>query len=248
MVQRQLNRQRTMEVEAPVEMEAAMLMQQLDREIRVLTAISGVKGIYKYPKEGYDPTDFNVNRIVVKVKDGDNRMRTVTSPCSAALPHWFHAAREAKSKVAEIVGKSAVDAAEEQVQLGTQPQPAAPAEITDAELEWLSNWYDEQPEPDHITLEQANAALATHRASSGGTSATQVLFEAEWLRAKLRAATGRRDRAAAEMARLEAMLAERQPEKRQRAERSGEERPPNWEKYKNYTHAKYQVLETKERA
>ena len=48
---------------------------------------------------------------------------------------------------------------------------------------------------------------------NGGTSATQILFEAQWLRAKLQAATTRRDRAAAEMARFEAAIAERQPEK-----------------------------------
>ena len=72
-------------------------------------------------------------------------------------------------------------AAEEQVRLGHQSSPAPPAsaELTEAELFWLSTWYDEHPEPDTITLDQAHAALASHRANSGGTSASQLLFEAQ---------------------------------------------------------------------
>ena len=72
----------------------------------VLNAIAAVKGVYRYPKAGYDPTDFNANRIVVKVKDGEGRVRTVTTPCTEQLPHWRDAAREAKRKVAEIIGES----------------------------------------------------------------------------------------------------------------------------------------------
>ena len=78
--------------------------------------------------------------------------------------------------------EAAVLAAEEQVSLrGGLPdtQAAQTGEMTEEELQWLSIWYDEQLQPDEVTLEQATAALATHRASSGGSSATQHLFDTQ---------------------------------------------------------------------
>ena len=99
--------------------------------------------------------------------------------------------------------------------------------MTEAELLWLSDWYDQQPEPDQVTLEQANTALASHRASSGGTSAFTALheaLEAQWLRAKLRAAEIRMNKAASEVARWKAAIDEPAPHKKQRT-REREPRP-----------------------
>ena len=149
---------------------------------QVLRKISGVKAVYRYPKSGiFNHNDLNDNRYVVKVVDAEGRTRTITTACSSELPHWLSAAIEAKKKIAEIIGKDAIEAAEEQVRLGapTAPQSTEPPEMTEAEVQWLAEWHDAQPEPQNITFEQANAALAAHRATSGGTSATQVLFEAQ---------------------------------------------------------------------
>ena len=60
----------------------------------------------------------------------------------------------------------------------------------------------------------------------------------------------RLEKAAGEVARLEAQIDERQPEKRQRTKESkvpwtGKgEKPPHWEEFGGYSHMTYQQLET----
>ena len=66
------------------------------------------------------------------------------------------------------------------------------------------------------------------------------------LRAKLTSATVRRDKAAAEMARFQSAIDEHKADKRPRIESDLEGRPPNWEKFKDYTKSTYQELESKE--
>ena len=190
----------------------------LDFELAVLRALPGVNSVADFPASGIASLKLNSpNDNGVRLRLG---RQLVKQTFKADISDKLQAARVLKDRMKgdSFVGEAAVLAAEEQVRCGAQPsRQSAPAEITETELEWLSNWYDEQPEPDQVTLEQANDALQTHdRAAAGGTSATQVLFEAQWLQAKLRAATTRMEKAAAEVARWKAAVEERQTEKRQR--------------------------------
>jgi hypothetical protein len=165
------------ETELPSE---ATAQQLLDLELRVLKLLPGVGSVADFPPGGIAAVNIgkpNENGVRLRL-DGHLIKQTFNHSISDKL----EAARvlKARMKGAAYVGEAAVLAAEEQALLGAaQPQQYAPEQLTEAELQWLSNWSDEQPNPDQISLEQANAALSNYRASSGGTSTTQVLFEAQ---------------------------------------------------------------------
>ena len=234
----------SMEVEPP---DAATEQEKLEHLLALLRAVPGATSVNAYPRDTFHASDLNRNGVRLKLDTGDGP-RWINVHCNAEHPTKLAAALQARQKVRTAVGEAAFDAVEEQFRLGSSSMFESPPEVTlsAADEQWLAEWYDSQPQPDEVSLEQAAAALATHRASAAGPSATQVLFEAQWLCAKLRAASIRRDRAVAEIARLEATIAERQPEKRPRTE-PRTERPPNWEKFKEYDHAKFVELEGKER-
>ena len=67
---------------------------------------------------------------------------------------------------------------------------------TTEELEWLAAWIDEQPEPDRIGIEQADAALRSRRATAAGAATAALLMERQLLDAKVRAAERASHRAA----------------------------------------------------
>ena len=164
---------------AEVSPEAGTAQLQLEYELAVLRALPGVAD---FPPGGVGkvkPNEPNSNGVRLRI-DG----RLIKQTFNANISDKIEAARVLKERLKDdsFFGETAVLAAELQIQLGTQPSheaSSAPAELTDAELQWLAEWYDEQPEPDQVTMELANAALQRHRASSGGSSATQVLFEAQ---------------------------------------------------------------------
>ena len=234
----------------------AVAQKQLDFELSVLRALKqhGVTSVAEFPPGGV---------AVVKPNPQDNGVRLklngrkLDQRFNANISDKVTAARALKERMKgeEFVGEAAVLAAEQQVRLGTvgESTEPAPAELTDAEALWLCNWYDEQPEPDQVTLEQADGALATHRVSSGCTSVTQVLFETQWLHAKLRSAQLRFDKAARGLERAKAALPERHEDKRPRPTvpdhpriARGGTNPPNWDRYHSYSQSTYQKLEVEE--
>ena len=106
--------------------------------------------------------------------------------CSAVISDKLLAANAALKRVIEIVGKAVVDAATENTVRGTVEEGGH--ELTEAEEEWLRDWHDSQLAPDEVTLGQADAALREHRLEVGGASSTQILFEAQFILAKLKSA------------------------------------------------------------
>ena len=236
-----------MEAEAAPEVASAQLL--LDFELAVLRALPGATSVADFPAGGVEKVKLNdPNSNGVRLKIGG---RLIKQTFNANISDKIQAARVLKDRLKDdsFFGEAAVLAAEEQVRLDTQPShqlsaSSASAELTEAELQWLAEWYDEQPEPDQVAIEQADAALQRHRASSGGSSATQVLFEAQWLRAKLTAATTRMQKAAREVERFKHEIDARQVEKRQRLDEPV--RPPNWKEYKEYSQSTYQKLESEE--
>ena len=233
----------------PVEVPSVEVMQQqLDFELRVLRGLPGATSVTDFPPGGVLETKSDPQSNGVRLKlDG----RLIKQTFNADIDNKVTAARVLLNKVKSTVGEAAVNAAVEAAQTGGVVQPPlAPAALTEAEEQWLADWYDSQPAPDEVSLQDANAALAGHRASVGGASTTQALMEAQWLRAKLRSAELRFEKAAADVARFKNAIAERQEEKRPRtsAPANDKERPPNWEKYKDYTQSVYQKLESEERA
>ena len=236
-----------MEAEAAPEVASAQLL--LDFELAVLRALPGATSVADFPAGGVEKVKLNdPNSNGVRLKIGG---RLIKQTFNANISDKIQAARVLKDRLKDdsFFGEAAVLAAEEQVRLDTQPShqlsaSSSSAELTEAELQWLAEWYDEQPEPDQVAIEQADAALQRHRASSGGSSATQVLFEAQWLRAKLTAATTRMQKAAREVERFKHEIDARQVEKRQRLDEPV--RPPNWKEYKDYSQSTYQKLESEE--
>ena len=153
--------------------------QQLDFELAVLGKLPGASSVTDFPKGGVavvKPNDLQANGVRFKL-DG----RLIKQTFNGDISDKVKAARVLKDRMKSdaFVGEAAVLAAEEQVRrmfsAHCAPEAMPPAELTEADLLWLSDWYDEQAEPDQVTLDQANAALASHR----GTSATQILFEAQ---------------------------------------------------------------------
>ena len=170
-----------MEVETDAPPSASLAQKQLDQHLAVLRLLPGATSVTDFPNGGVFALVPGLQGNGVRLKlDG----RLIKQTFNDIISDKATAARVLKDRMkdASYAGEAAVLAAEEQVRLKTQPtheRPPEPEELSTAELQWLTNWYDEQPAPDEVTLEQANAALAKHRESSGGTSATQVLFEAQ---------------------------------------------------------------------
>ena len=59
---------------------------------------------------------------------------------------------------------------------------------TTEEMEWLTDWYEKQEEPEHATPQMAHNALRQHRMTAGGASAAAMMQEAQLLLAQQRAA------------------------------------------------------------
>ena len=72
--------------------------------------------------------------------------------------------------MAAIVGEPAIAAGQQKHQL-LKSEALGPAQQPPSadELEWLANWFDLQPEPDAVSIDEATAALRSHRAASGST-------------------------------------------------------------------------------
>ena len=176
-----------MEPEKAVVEEAALpsadvAQQQLDFELKVLRALPGVTSVTDFPTGGVTNIKPNVpqdNGVRLKLNG-----RKLDQRFNSKISDKITAARVLKERMkgADFVGEAAVLAAEAQVRLAVEAVPLSSSEaleLTEVELQWLSDWYDSQSEPDQATLEQAAAALEAHRASSGGSSITQRLFEAQ---------------------------------------------------------------------
>ncbi|KAL3894156.1 MAG: hypothetical protein SGPRY_013884, partial [Prymnesium sp.] len=175
-----------------------------------------------YPAGSFIPNALNKNGVQLKMTV-QGITRNINVHCGAHRSSKIDAAIEAQRKIEEIVGEAVMRAARSECALGGSASQATRGspDITEEEEEWLANWYDEQMEPEKVTLEQANAALIARRlAASQGTrrSATEVLFERQWLRAKLRSAELRMEKVGVEVMKLKALVGERWPEKRARVE------------------------------
>ena len=152
----------------PLPQDAAQ--QLLDFELAVLRALPNVNSVADFPPGGisaFKANDPNSNGVRLRLNG-----RMIKQTFNKDISDKVQAARVLKERMKgdDCVGKAAVLLAEEQVRLGLQaaPQPSAPrAELTEAKLEWLSNWYDAQPEPHQVALEMADAALAQRRQGDG---------------------------------------------------------------------------------
>ena len=162
------------------------MQQRLDFELAVLDLLPGATSVTDFPAGGvavFRPNDSQANGVRLKL---DGRLVKQTFNIDILDKVAAAVALKNKMKTQGWAGEAAVLAAENQVrrrgQHGTEAAPAAAAELTEAEVQWLSEWYDSQLEPDSVSIEQANAALAGYRASNGGSSAHQALFEAQVIR------------------------------------------------------------------
>ena len=78
---------------------------------------------------------------------------------SPALPRSHFAAGQQRLNLL-LLNSSALG-----LTLGPAQQPPSADE-----LEWLATWFDLQPEPDAVSIDEANAALNSHRAARGSSS------------------------------------------------------------------------------
>jgi hypothetical protein len=234
--------------------------QLLKFEMAVLSTIPGCSGA---GESNYNGPDLNKMDVHVRVlPPGETSKKMIRRSCSAEFDTKLKAAREVKRRVALVVGSEVVSAAEEQLRGGSLPTASVepqPVPITPSELEWLAEWIDEQMEPDLITCEQADAALASRRQREAGALTLSKLQRMQWLEARLRAGELRISKAQAVAARIRSEIDfDIGPaEKAARVEQSASvplhprattdcDNPPHWNVFHSYTKEKYQELEVKE--
>ena len=100
-------------------------------------------------------------------------------PGSAIFDTKLKMALDLRRQVTEIVGAAAVNLAETLVRQAAEATTsmgtaAADSELSQTELRWLHDWFDEQLEPNMVTKEMADAALAEYRKEVAGGSAAAV--------------------------------------------------------------------------
>ena len=197
-----------------------------------------------------------LNRMDVHVKvEVDGGMKVIRRSGSADFDSKLKMAREVRRRVEEIVGKDVVASAEERMMnAGTTAGPAAPApEFSQDELDWLSEWMDEQHDPSKVAHAEAEAALLRRRAGQAGAATLARLQETQLLHAKARAAQLRVERALRDLEHAQAALPATHDDKRPRPAvpdhprvARGGTNPPHWEHYHSYSQSTYQKLETEE--
>lgn len=229
-----------------------------------LRALPGVSSVNTKPvKPASKPNHFGVSFLVKPpgVTKGIAKRSACTAP-DGARPTLVAAIEAAIVTTVDILNEHGLEV---EVLPAAQPEGVLNAPTAE-ELQWLADWVDEQPEPEAITVEQADAALAIRRSSRAGSSQAGSssaltcftrLSEVQVQRAQLSTAKKRQQRAAAQVERLQATLPEEQPSKRARSEQEagvadhprvahGGTNPPHWQYYGSYSRSKYQEEEVKE--
>mmetsp|Transcript_17538 Transcript_17538/g.52449 ORF Transcript_17538/g.52449 Transcript_17538/m.52449 type:complete len:113 (-) Transcript_17538:22-360(-) len=86
-------------------------------------------------------------------------MRSAITEPEGARPTFLEAVRSAIADVTTTLEEHGVTVAQP-VRNADLPPPTA------EELQWLSEWIDEQPTPEAVTVEQADAAIAARRSAT----------------------------------------------------------------------------------
>lgn len=159
------------------------------------------------------PNDFGV-RVTLKLHPRKQKRFAVTKP-DGERPTLVAAAREAVKWATGELKAAGIEAPE--------ATPQAPQPPTPEELQQLTEWIDDQSDPEAITIEQADAWLRGRRASASGAGAMAPLIERQLAEATLRTMEARFKRAEAALARAKAALPEEQASKRQKPAWSGRE-------------------------
>ena len=143
-------------VEEDVPLSVEGQQQQLDFELAVFRALPGVTSVADFPAGGVafvKPKKLNDTGIRLRL-DGNLIKQTFNMNISDKVT----AARVLKQRLKgkDFLGEAAVLAAEERVLHATKAAPQSSAEAaaqlpSEAEIEWLATWYDEQPEPDQVS-------------------------------------------------------------------------------------------------
>ena len=121
------------------------------------------------------PNDFGV-RVTLKLQALKQRRFAVTKP-DGERPTLVAAAREAVKWATGELKAAGIEAPEATTQA---PQPPTPEE-----LQQLTEWIDDQSDPEAITIEQADAWLRGRRASASGAGAMAPLIERQLAEATL---------------------------------------------------------------
>eukprot|EP00966_Prymnesium_polylepis_P151971 3510393-Prymnesium_polylepis.1 len=133
-----------MELDCDEELASAEHDRLLDLELAVLRAIPGCSGV---KPSAYTGPELNKMGVQLRIEDPSNdyRKKAINVHGNATtIRSKLKAAREAKRRVAEIVGKKTVSEAEREVLGGIDLEagagvPAGAAPLTEVELDWLAD-------------------------------------------------------------------------------------------------------------
>jgi len=191
------------------------------REESLLTAMSNLPGVTGVSTtvvgNGNHPNDHGV-----RWKLNGKPERCACTIATGTRPTLLHAIEGALDKLRKKLGADVVNEAVAAV------ETVAATGYTTEEMEWLTDWYEKQEEPEHATPQIAHDALRQHRMTAGSASAAAMMQEAQLLLAQQRAAERGVEKAQASLAKARAELARAseaiaQPAKKQRVE------PPEWQ-------------------
>ena len=159
--------------------------EQLAWHVAVLRRVPGATSVIPYDRNKTGAAiDLNKIGFYLKLDAGQGPRRINVHFNKDTRSSMLACVLAARKKVQDIVGEIVILEAEKQVRLGAAADDLPPAlvELSEAEKEWLAQWFDEQLDPSAVTLEAAAAAMQTHRSStsaSTSTSAFLVLREAQ---------------------------------------------------------------------
>ena len=200
--------------------EAVALQREMDSaEASVLLArlreLPGVSCINSKPvKPANKPNHFGVSyNVRLPNRPRQTKRASVTGP-DGDRPTFLAAVQSAVNSTVALLTEHGVEI--NTVRRDADQPPTA------EELEWLSEWIDEQSAPEAVTVAQADAALSARRSSRAGSSqagSSQAgssqsssgfirLQEVQLQRAQLSAAQRRLQRVTAQVERLQAALPE----------------------------------------
>ena len=150
----------------------------------VLKVVPGVTALTPYDRNKLGAAvDLNKIGLYLKLDTGSGP-KMINVHFTEKMQSLLECALIARRKVQDKVGEAIILETERQVSLAAAAAMLPPsfANLTEAEKEWLAQWFDGHLDPSIVTLEEAAAAMNSHRSSASASTSTcafGVLSEAQ---------------------------------------------------------------------
>ena len=150
--------------------------EELEWHVAVLRLVPGATAVntYNRNKPGASTLDLNKIGFFLKLNAGHGP-KCINVHFNEKQQSLLACALAAREKVKQIVGETVILEAERQVSRRSAVREPL-ANLSEADQEWLAGWFDEQLDPSTVTLEEASAALNTHRSSASASTSSSAFL------------------------------------------------------------------------